>query len=208
MRLGISTRPLILLIVGCLGSAGQAFGDLLTFYFSGHITFVHDFLDLDESVFVSAPFSGGYTFDPTGVTDGSPSNPTVGWYDFGSAGQIWAQIGNYEFFTNDLGILIWNDRVSGDLYQPISFSVFPTGGVQWSFMRLVLRDATRTALDSDALFTGVPDLSAFASSHLLALYLPGDDVGIAGEITSLTPEPDTLGLLALGALFFRCRRLR
>lgn len=206
--MGKSRRICLRLSVGvvcCCGSP-SASADYFTFYFEGKVSFIRDYLDLDESVYVGAPFSGGYTFDPTGVTDYYPGNPNVGSYYFGDAGRMWTQIGNYQFVTLDLGILIWNDLLSGDVYAPISFSVLPAGGVQWNSMAVQLIDETAAALDSDALPTGVPDMADFPTFAGFAMHLPGNTLGIGGRLTSLTPEPGSLAILCLGAAFVVARR--
>jgi hypothetical protein len=73
-------------------------------------------------------------------------------------------------------------------------------------MRIVLADETRTALDSDAVITTLPEWNAFADFRGLLIDLPGNDLGIRGVLTSLTPEPDSLVLLCLGAVFFVRKR--
>lgn len=189
-------------------SAGQALGDPLTFNFNGNVTYVADYLDFDESIYVGAPFSGVYTFDPTGVGDYYPNSSNVGFYGF-PAGKMSARIGNFDFVTQDLGILIWNDLLSGDLYEPISTTTFVAAGYQWSGLSLLLEDRTGTALDSDALPTAVPDLADWANYRdLLLERFPGDELGIRGRVTSLTPEPGSLVLLAFGATVVLARTPR
>jgi len=190
----------------CCWGGGWASAAPLTFYFEGNIDFIHDYLDLDESVYIDAPFSGNYTFDPVGVSDYYPDNPRVGLYQFGASGRLSARIGNYDFVTNDLSILIWNNVISEDQYDAGTASFFEAAGMQWSGMTVVLADLTGSALDSDALPTGVPDLSDFPSFTGLVLYLPGNDAGIVGTLTSLTPEPSSLAVLSLGAVILVARR--
>lgn len=188
-----------------LGATGGAAAAPLTFYFEGYVTFIHDFLDLNESLYPGAPFTGSYTFDPAGATDASPDNPTVGYYYFGAGAHMRAQIGDYEFVTQDLGVLIWNDRASGDRYASVSVTPFTAAGYEWGGMSLALSDLSGMALDSDALPLGVPDLAGFPDGTYLVIEVPWHDVGIGGRLTSLTPEPGSLALLALGAIAV-CRR--
>ena len=183
-----------------------AFGEPLTFHFSGEVRFINQSIDLGASVYVGAPFSGGYTFDPTGATDSYPDDPRTGNYYFGPPAHLWAQIGNYEFVTPNLIMFIGDDWLSGDIYEPISVTPFTAAGLQWTIMNILLGDESRTALDSDALPLDVPDLADFPDASSLRLYLPGDVVGIRCQITSLTPEPGSLSLLALcSALVIRRR---
>lgn len=186
-------------VVVLLVGAHAAPGAPLNFFFEGNITRIHDSLELDESVFIGAPFRGSYTFDPTGAHDSYPDDPNTGNYYFGPPARLWAQIGIYEFATNDLIMFIANDWLSGDFYEPISVTPFEAAGYQWSSMRVLLGDWTGMALNSDALPLGVPDLSDFPNDYFFGMSLPGGDLGIGGMLTSLTPEPGTFALLALGA---------
>lgn len=198
----------ILVCAAVLVGAGQALGDPLTFNFSGNITFVADFLNFDESVYVGAPFSGAYVFDPAGAIDSYPDAPEVGNYYFPS-GWMWARIGNYEYVTPDLIIYVWNYTLGGDLYEPICITPFGAAGYQWSGLSLLLYDRTGAALDSDELPTDVPDLSDWPTYRdLLIERFPGDELGIRGRLTSLTPEPGSLALFALWAVYLCRRRVR
>jgi hypothetical protein len=199
------SRSAALALTTLLGLVDRASGAPLTFYFEGHITRIHDSLEFDESVYAGAQFTGSYTFDPVGVSDAFPGNPQVGSYYFGPSGRMSAQIGNYEFVTPDLGVLIWNDVLQEDLYEPVTTTSFTAAGYEWGGMSLALSDLSGMALDTDALPLGVPDLADFPDGRFLVIDVPWNDVGIGGRLTSLTPEPGSLGLLALGAIAV-CRR--
>lgn len=195
------------LSVGSTGVTTQAMAAPQTFSFSGYIDYVSETLPLDGSVTAGVPFSGSYTFDPEGVSDSYPDIPGVGFYDFPD-GWMGVSIGNYEITSDGLGILIWNDRTSGDLYQAGDTSGFFSVGIWWSMMRLVLQDTTRTALDSDALPLYPPDVADFGTYHGLVFHTGDHAAAMTGVVTSLVPEPGMLALLGAGAAWLMVKRHR
>ena len=85
-------------------------------------------LGLDDSVAVGVPFWGTYAYDSEAATDYYPDDGGVGYYSFGSTQTLLIHIGNYDFESNDLGVLIWDDFNGQDLYQVSSITGFHGGG--------------------------------------------------------------------------------
>jgi hypothetical protein len=199
----ISAAGTLLVILGVGGTPVS--GTLVSAYFEGVITDVNANLGLDASVAPGVPFWGSYAYDTEAATDYYPGDGGVGYYSFGTTQTLRIHIGNYDFESNDLGILIWDDFYGEDLYQVASITGFPWGGVDWLVMGVGLQDLTGTALDSDELPGTVPDLEDFETT-IIWLNAHAHEIGIRGDLTLLVPEPGTILLLGLSAAALVARR--
>ena len=195
--LGIS-----LLLIGSV-DVGSTAGSPVTWEFAGEITSVRDDDDrLAGAVTVGSPFSGSFTFEST-TPDSSPDNPGLGEYA-NAVLSVSGEVAGMPF----LG--------SGDLFSAISIFDGPFGFTfdsynidildidtdflgETSDFSFTVRDSTGTALSTDSLLRSPPDLASFDLRNF-TLTTQSEAVGLAGEITFLTPEPTTLVLLALAAL--------
>jgi hypothetical protein len=185
---------------------------VVTFGFSGYIDLVHDTQGLvDYTVHVGDPFSGNVTFDAS-VSDRNP-DPRYGFYTrpitsfsatVGEVMAIGAGHSNRIFVGNDWPVPPGSDVVHDFLHVfaiPHQFlEEVP------AYARLELEDFNATVFQSDSLPVSPPPLSEFE----LATFTIADDINslrIRGIVTSLTPEPSTLPLLAVGGVaLFRRRR--
>jgi hypothetical protein len=193
----------LLVILGV--GAAPASAVVVSAYFEGVITEVNQNLGLDASVVPGVPFWGTYAYDTEATTDDYPGDGGWGSYNFGTMQSLLIHIGNYDFESNDLGILILDDVTGMDLYQVASITAFTSGGVDWLKMGLGLQDLTGTALDTDELPETVPDLEMFGST-VISLNAHAHEIGIRGNLTLLVPEPGTVLLLGLGAAVLVRRR--
>lgn len=179
----------------------------LTFEFGGVIDFVEQGLPISSQIAVGTPYGAVYQFDPEGVKD-VVDLPTLGGYQFGSAGFMTVDIGALTVSVSDLTILIENSTLL-DLYQVGNGSPFIAHGATWLEMELDLRDLTLTALDSDALPLTAPDLDDFQFSQRFAMrQVDHRFPSVTGTVTYLNmiPEPSSMTTLFAAAVMISLRR--
>ena len=201
------------LAIACLGLAMMtktASGGFVTWEFGGVITSVDDPLDiLGGSIMLGTPFSGSFTFEST-TPDSEPNNPSVGSYDDAIVA-LSGHIGALEFFGAGLfNTIRVFDEPSGFGSDSYSVSVTDLGTPffgETSDFFLGFEDSTRSAFASDSLPIAPFDLNAFDNSFF-SLQTASEQVRLEGTVTSLVPEPATLGLLGMGTVVLLRRRFR
>ena len=203
-----SRGALAALALACALSAAAADAAPLTFAYTGTVTSV---AALDpENPFPTepdfgTPFSGTFTFD-SAAADAVPGDPATG---------VYASTGGSFGLTLELGGLTFG-------YGGVTVSVtdgydsFGFGGDEYLFgfaagastlISARITDFAGTMFSGDALPLTPPSLSGRFSTFLFSDIVDGNQVELAGSLTSLTavatvPEPSTLLLLfaALGGV--------
>jgi len=175
-------------------------GAIITFEFSGEVTFVQDYEGiLGGKVSVGDSFAGTYTFDST-MPDTWPDDPNYGRYYSGASGMTFS-VGDLELIAPgpNCAISIANrDNMDG-------FSIFAGGfasdGIQITELPLNLYDTTASVFSDDSLPLTHPNINSFdqRTINVQGVALDNSNVRfrIEGVPISLTPEPDTILLLLL-----------
>ncbi len=185
---------------------------LITIEIEAEVDHVNDRLNLLEGrINVGDIITGSYTYEST-TPDSNPL-PFVGdYWQSDPASGISLNAGGFEFKTDpaDIKFLveIGDNSQSGDDYYISSYNNVPfrdvvaVNQISWH-----LGDPTGTALSSIALPTTAPVLDDWDSNYLYINGGPrGGDFIITGHVTSAVPEPATLLLFSLVALFLRKRK--
>ena len=155
--------------------------------------------------------TGTYTYEST-TPDSNPSSTVEGHYwHYAPPAGVSLTAGGFNFTTDpsnvEFLVLIANNSSSGaDIYTFCSYNNLPlSNGVSIDYIYWELKDATTTALSSKALPTTPPILDNWQSNRLSLLPDPREyrSFGIEAHVTSAIPEPGTILLFALGALFLR-----
>jgi hypothetical protein len=196
-----------------LAPAGLSNADPLTFTFAGEL----DPASIDDvtGFFGGATsFMGTYTFEST--TPDTSGDPVRGIYPGVSSFSV--TIGGQTVSVDSLddgSIVVNNDNVAGPFD---SYFVGAIGADQNSHYveeaTLSLVDHTASVFQSDALPLTPPGTASFDErAFFIAINLEPDQdepaFAIAeGAITSLTPEPGTMGLLGIAAVSVLTRRKR
>jgi len=187
--------------------AAHAHGAIITWEFAGEVTAVNDSQGtLGGRVQVGDPFSGTYTFDST-MPDDLPEDLRYGVYDSGASG-VAAAVGGLTIVTSgtNSGITIGDNY--GYVTQKDKLSIvaglFESDGVRILEFGITVLDETGSVFSSDVLPLAPPSLASFSSRFFsiqgAAVNPPGTgDFSFGGTISSLTPEPSSLALLALAA---------
>jgi hypothetical protein len=204
----------LVLVAGAAGAAP------ITVSFTGVVTMLTDDDGLlDGSVSVGTPYSGTFSYDPALLSDSEPS-PSFGTYEIDASTffSLSLSVGSYTitFDPNATGTItmannagtVPQDQYTLTLDEVAGFESLP-GTLTGTFLQLLLRDLSQTALSSDAL-TGVPYTDVAWNSRRLQLGAEIDSeafVDIEGTVT-FVPESGTLLLLgaAVAALVLARRR--
>ena len=200
-----------LCLILCRAQEQQALGVPLYLSYEGNLTLVEDPFDrFNASVVDGAQFSGNYTYDPDVAIDSNP-DPTLGAYSLG--GELVADIGDMHFAATDIYAPVRNDYTAGsiiiDSFMILAQTLTSGNLPLFNRMSITISDDTATAFSSDALPTTL-DLADFPYVNSFEIYADGVATHLYGDLTSLTltPEPATLSLLALGGLAMLRRRRR
>jgi PEP-CTERM motif len=159
--------------------------------------------NLGGKVNVGDTITGWYTYD-TSAPDHDPEI-TIGDYWFNLAPAVVSlHINDLLFETNPENVqcyaYIMNDRGAGDIFSFSSTNnIALSNGTSVDSISFLLEDITRTALSSDALPTGPPNLDLW-QYKLIRIGNNDDKFRIDAHLTSAVPEPTTLALFAFGAL--------
>lgn len=199
--MGVARRSLFQSILVVALAAPFAEAGLVTWRFSGEITSVIDAEGLvSDLLSVGSRFSGEYTFESNAL-DALADSPGLGSYP-DAVSAISGLIGELTF----VGDSDFNASIA-IINQPLGLGLDGYGlsvtnlslGIPGDSASLFLNlgDTTGAAISSDALFETPPDLSLFDSATFV-LTTTSERVAIRGNLTSITPEPTTLSLLALG----------
>ncbi len=180
----------------------------VTFVFQGVVFQVDDLgPTLDGSVSAGTPFAGSYTFDPT--TPNESLDPSFALYE---AIEIGIDIGNYEFrsvaVARDIWIFVGNapDRyiVNSFENEAVGFFAPPPGQNYDQFLRIQWMLTGGDPLGDNTLPSSPPDLSRWLGNTLevAAELSPISDpvFAIRGRVTSVVPEPGSLGQLGASLL--------
>ena len=176
------------------------------------------------SVALGQSVTGKYTFDPF-AADASPADPTEGLYPVaGSSYGMTFSAGGVTFTSNAMVMVIRNDAVGGIYDEYIAFfstatpfspaNASPPSTASTNFSIQLALTSTNTSLySSDALPSGVPNLSDFdfrPDFSLSFFDLAGNFGVVEATATSVreVPEPGTMTLLGLGIPAIAVRRYK
>lgn len=195
-------RPAIPILVAAwiwLSSPPLAPAAPITFTYTGEVTGVRDDGPyLDGSITVGTPFWGTYTFESS-TPDDYPNDPRARYtFPASQALVMTLRIGSYDLLAPLDFIFV--DNAQKDGYR-VQSSPFPLG-VKLADLNFSYIDLSAGVFDSDALPTEPPDISRFnnfGGFTFASVDQVGDSFAVGGEITSITPEPQTaiLGILGL-----------
>jgi hypothetical protein len=191
------------------GTAGQVEAAIITFGFSGKLTYVEDRNSrLGGTLEAGDTFSGTYSFDPS-VQDTEDGDPAHGYYP-NALTVIAGEVNGIPLAGDGSGgfsrIEVRDDSYGADTYLARGMS---------TLLNIPLIFAVYVDVPTDS-FTGdsilrVPSIDT-ALRTAFSLYTQEDGVvDIKGELDSLylVPEPATLFFMAVGAVcFLRSRRDR
>jgi len=188
---------------------------------------------LPAEIVHGATFTGTFSYDPAQAGfDANPSNSTLGNYNFSNpdgsdfsltltlGGHTWAsEVTTSPTFNQ---VVVWNDNVvlnDAVEYAAYRLSYDETAGLPNGLttgeIRLLFRDDSATAINSDAAPTLVPLLSIFSSAASLH-FSSEDGMGNSASFNSIiltvtpVPEPGEWAVIAGGLLgaFALARRRR
>jgi len=183
---------------------------LITIEITAEVDSVRDEANyLDGQINPGDIITGTYIYEST-TPDSSPSDPVQGnYWNYAPPAGISLTVGGFNFTTDSSNVVfcvfIRNDNISGDdIYGINSRNNLPlSNGTLVDYIRWQLNDHTASALSSDALPTTAPILGQWQANDLR---LETDRAFlIHAHVTSAIPEPATILLFALGALFLRKR---
>lgn len=195
-----------LLSAGCLAipigfCCVTANGELITFEFAGQINYMEGDLGfLGGSIQIGTPFSGSYTFEST-TPDAAYLDPAIGEYA-GALTQLSIQVGLHTLSgigtSNRIAVAhITEGEDTGDAY------IMGAGPLQLLARDvstgIVLLDYEALAISNDSLPLSPPSLDLFDITEFTVIGGPMvSRFYIAGEVTSLLPEPTSLLLMLVG----------
>lgn len=170
---------------------------------AGEITSIDDPGGIVGNLSIESPFSATYTFDPDSP-DTLSSNPWIAWYR-GAVVDFGGQVGDIDFLGlgSDNYIQVIDDlpvKPFLDQYV-VRINELAIAGVELiGFLDVWFTDNSGTMFTSDLLPVDPFDLGGLDFARF-EIRVPFEDLYIRGTVTSLTPEPSTLALLLVGALF-------
>lgn len=182
---------------------------MITFGFEGAVTSVTDSSGYFQGgIVIGSPFDGTYTFDSSS-SDQLSGDTTQGLYstpDF----SLTVQTGplTLNAIGDDCSVYVVDGTAPGDIYG-ISGTTFESNGYYVSELILQLKDLSGQALANDHLLLNPPDLQQFDYRQFFLLVKPVGETqfsSIEGVITTITPEPASITLIAVGTLLLVRRR--
>lgn len=181
----------------------------VTWEFAGEITSVRDDGNiLAGQVTVGSPFSGVFTFEST-TSNRFPTNPNSAIYRDVFSNLIGSVSGipiNGPVGANSISIVDASSTSPSDFFG-ISVPVDLSGS--FINLQIFLTDSSGTILSSDNLLLDPPSLERFdINVFMLRSTEEIPLLQLEGHLTSLTPEPSTLLLLVVGAIFIGKKRHR
>jgi hypothetical protein len=213
-------RVLSVLILLCLLSLPIR-AELIKVGIAGHVTNVTDSYGLLQNTIHQGDSIAGYYLYDSSTPDSLPASTYEGLYVYGTAPYgMSLSVGGLTFETDfdnvDYKIGISNNYY-GELYDYFGVTSSRNtplpGGVSVDQIHWQLDQTPGTAISSDSLPLGLPDLSAWGSNQLSLMggRYPFPSLTektifqISGEVTLvyLIPEPVTITLLGLGGLAIR-----
>lgn len=187
------TTVLMMMFAGVMAVVPSSYAVPITFEYEGVVTNVNDDGSyLDGSIVVGTTFSGTYTFEST-----TPIDPQSGDYAFPPSPEVvmTLDMGDYNLVEPLSSIRVTDGAT--DWYEVYS-SRFMLAGLS-AIMTLEFIDYGGSLLTNNALPLSPPDIG-LADARWFMLDLGMKDVYVQGDVLSITPEPQTAGLLLLGGL--------
>ena len=209
MNARIVTGSMVASLAVFLADAPPTLAGLVTWEFTAEVGRVNDPTGvLGGAVAVGSSLTGSFTFDPT-TADAEPDNPYSAFY-MGALTEVSGMVGDLPFVGPgpSRNYIVVHDDV-GAPYDHDGYGVradIELVGLAPNF-ELDLNDTTATLFASDSLPVIPPDISG-VDSATFAIFLESDTTpfGMGGVMTSLVPEPTTLGLLIAGAFILVARQ--
>lgn len=207
-------KRMVILVLGVLFICSAASGEIITIGIEGVVDGVGDPDNyLEGKVTVGSTITGWYIFDSDRPDQDwllGEESPKVGRYHhFEAPYGMFLTVGGFEFQTDPTNvnflIEISNNNTSSDDYLVKSSNNLPLyNGVEVDTIKWWLNDSSGNVFSNDSLPSTAPDLSQWLDSNIFSV---GKDraYGFSGYITNayVIPEPSTILLFGLGAIFFR-----
>lgn len=183
-------------------AAVTAAGEVIQFEFAGDLTSLND---PGGHAGGATTFSGAFVFDTT-AEDTDPS-PTIGQY---AGVEFNLDIGGIGIVPPTVNVTVGNNEMAG-WSQIDRLVVTGTGrtpsNIDVANLAIALVDNSAGVFSSDALPTSL-DLADFWAGHdlyLTATLADGSALSANGTITTLVPEPMTVGMLMVSVALWRRR---
>lgn len=181
--------------------APTASAGLVTLTFGGDFSGVGDF----NGVNTATTFTASLTFEST-TPDSFPGDPTFG--DYAAVTSFTLDVGSFSFSSVSVSssTIVVVDGVPDDYEATVSGANAFGDTLD---VVLLLSDNEGTAFSSDVLPVVLPFSEFEVKQFTAAIFQAGEfNSDLQGTLTSVTPEPTTLTLLAFGGIFLRFRRRR
>ncbi len=208
MKKGTVTT-IILLAVLCL-SFEKAEAYPVTIYIEAEVDTVDDTGNyLEGKISPGDIITGYYTYEST-TADTNPSVNVGDYEHYISPYGIFLSVGGFNFQTDltsvNFLVELVNNNAGLDAYLLLSYNNLAlSNGTLLDIISWQLDDSTEIALSSDALPTNAPILADWQFNHLRIEGEKSNLFNINAHVTSAVPEPATIVLFCIGALFLKKR---